>query len=285
MIHNIQQIEQNAYKIAMPETRGALVFDSPHSWAEYPEDFKPSCSRDDLLTSWDAFVDELFDAAPRFGAPLLIAKFPRFYLDTNRQIDDIDPEMLTAAFDGPVNPSSKSKVGMGLIRRFALPDVAVYDHLLTPEQIKVRIENCYMPYYAALGQLIEEAYRQHGHVLHIDCHSMKSRGNAMNDDNGALRPDIVVSDRDHTTSTPEVTEYLGELFRAEGLSIGINNPYKGAELVRRYSDVSEKKYSVQIELNRAIYMDEAKFIKKAGDFGALQSSIARVIEKLSKYPL
>lgn len=279
----IQEIEQAAYKIITPEKVGAVVFDSPHSCAEYPEDFKPSCRREDLMTSLDAFIDELFGAAPQFGAPLLIAKFPRFYLDVNREIDDIDPEMLDAPFDGAVNPSSKSKVGMGLIRRFALPGIAVYDHLLTPQQVQTRIENCYIPYYSALGQLIDNAYQQHGHVLHIDCHSMKSRGNAMNDDNGALRPDIVVSDRDHTTSSAEVTEYVGELFRAEGLSVGINDPYKGAELIRRYSDVTAKKYGVQIELNRGIYMNEAEFTKKSGDFEKLQASITRVIEKLSAY--
>lgn len=283
MTHIIQQIEQHAYKIFKPATRSALVFDSPHSWVEYPDDFKPSCSREDLLSSWDAFVDELFGAAPALGAPLLVAKFPRFYLDTNRSVDDIDPQMLSDVFDGPVNPSDKSKVGMGLIRRYALPGIAVYDHLLTAEQIRTRINTYYVPYYAALGQLIDEAYQQYGYVLHIDCHSMKSRGNAMNDDNGALRPDIVVSDRDHTTSTVQATEYLGELFRAEGLSVGINNPYKGAELVQRFSDVPAKKYSIQIELNRGLYMDEAKFTRKAGGFEALQNSITRVIEKFSTY--
>lgn len=283
MTQIIQEIDQAAYKIIMPEKIGAVLFDSPHSWGEYPVDFKPSCRREDLLTSLDAFVDELFGAAPQFGMPLLVAKFPRFYLDVNREIDDIDPEMLTAPFMSPVNPSAKSKVGMGLIRRFALPNIAVYDHLLTPEQVQHRIDNYYTPYYAALGKLIDTAYQQHGRVLHIDCHSMKSRGNAMNDDNGALRPDIVVSDRDHKTSCPQVTEYIGELFRAEGLSVGINDPYKGAELISRFADVPAKKYGVQIELNRGIYMNEQEFTRKSGDFEKLQASITHVIEKLSEY--
>lgn len=283
MTQIIRKIDQGAYKIIMPEKIGAILFDSPHSWAEYPADFKPSCRREDLLTSLDAFVDELFSAAPQFGMPLLVAKFPRFYLDVNRKIDDIDPEMLTAPFEGSVNPSAKSKVGMGLIRRFALPNIAVYDHLLTPQQVQQRIDNYYKPYYAALGKLIDDAYQQHGRALHIDCHSMKSRGNAMNEDNGALRPDIVVSDRDHKTSRPEVTEYIAELFRDEGLSVKINDPYKGAELISHYADVSAKKYGIQIELNRAIYMNEQEFTKKPGDFEKLQASLARIIEKLSVY--
>lgn len=275
-------IENSAFGlVAATAQLTPLVVDSPHSCRIYPDDFTPIATESELLTSWDAWVDELLASAPQVGAPLLVANFPRFYLDLNRARDDIDPQLLIGGLPFPLRPTSKSDVGMGLIRRLALPGIPVYANPLSALEVACRIERYYDPYYEELGRLMDEAHDRFGRVVHLDCHSMKSRGNAMNDDPGEMRPDVVVSDGDGTCADPELTNSLAELFRQQGLSTSINMPYKGAELIRRFSDVKNKRHSIQIEFNRALYMDEKSFTKKSNDFERLESNIRAVLASFS----
>lgn len=272
----------DAYEIHAPIAAAIpLVVDSPHSWRTPPPDFGTSADEEDLLTSWDAWVDEMFSAAPIVGGTLLAARFPRFYLDANRARDDIDPELLASPWPEPLNPSAKSAAGMGVIRRLALPDRPVYDRLLPVSEVQHRLATYYDPYHNALSGLINAAHERFGKVLHLDCHSMKSVGNAMNDDAGRPRPDIVVSDRNNTTADPELTRAIGDLFGQRGYAVGINDPYKGAELISLYSDPLKDRHSIQIELNRRLYMDEKNFTKNPEPFRQLQSDINGVLSDLA----
>lgn len=242
-----------------------LVFDSPHSWPHWPVDAPPTvCSAEALRTSCDAWVDEIWREAIGIGAPLLCAQFHRAYIDVNRARDDIDPSMLAEPWPGALNPSGKSRRGFGLIRRLALPDAPMYDRPLALADIEHRLRHCYDPYHAKLASLINAVHEQHGVVLHINCHSMKSVGNAMNDDVGQVRPDIVVSDLNGRCASPLLTQWIAATLGAMGYRVGVNDPYQGAELIRRHGVPSEGRHSVQIELNRALYMDEAAFVKTAG---------------------
>lgn len=259
-----------------------LVVDSPHSWSENPADFRPVCAKKDLLTSWDAWVDELFSSIVKLGAPLLSARFPRFFLDLNRGRDDIDLAMIDGALPFPVNPTAKSQKGFGLLRRNALPGVYVYNELIPAERVVRDIETYYDPYNLALQSVIEATYEKFGRSVHLDCHSMKSRGNAMNDDPGQLRPDIVVSDTFGETSDPAITHFLAECFSNAGLTAQVNDPYQGAELIRKFSDPAKGRHSIQIELNRALYMDEKAFTKLPMGFPKLQSQISRILESFAK---
>jgi N-formylglutamate deformylase len=256
-----------------------LVVDSPHSWRHYPNDFHPVARKEDLLTSWDAYVDELFGATPSLGGVLLSARFPRFYIDANRRRDDIDPDLLSEPWPEPVAPTGKSAAGMGLLRRLALPDVPVYGRPLTVAELRRRIEQCYDPYVAALEALIDITADRFGHVMHLDCHSMKSRGNTMNTDAGRIRPDVVVSDQDGYTADSELTRYLAGLIADLGYRVAINDPYKGGDLVVRTGRPVANRHSIQIEINRALYMDEASF-QKSTQFDKVRSDLAQVIERL-----
>jgi N-formylglutamate deformylase len=256
-----------------------LVVDSPHSWRHYPEDFHPVARKEDLLTSWDAYVEELFGATPLLGGVLLAARFPRFYIDVNRRRDDIDPDLLSEPWPEPVAPTDKSAVGMGLLRRLALPDTPVYGRPLRPDELRRRIEQCYDPYVAALEDLVDLTAGRFGHVLHLDCHSMKSRGNAMNTDAGRTRPDIVVSDQDGRTADGALTRHIAGLIADFGYHVAINDPYKGGDLVARTGRPAANRHSVQIEINRALYMDEASF-QKSSHFDKVRSDLAQVIERL-----
>lgn len=248
--------------VLVHEPRGPrvpIVVDSPHSGMVWPPDFAPTASRAAILTTWDAFVDELWSDAPTAGATLVAASFPRAYVDVNRAADDIDPELLAEPWPEPLTPTDYTRRGMGLIRRNALPNVPMYDRRLHVRDVQHRIDTYYRPYRAALGAHLDALHAAFGTVWHIDCHSMKSRGNAMNVDSGAVRPDLVVSDRHGTTADSAQTAWVAEWFRARGLTVQVNVPYQGGDLVRSTGAPSVDRHSVQIELNRALYMDEGAF--------------------------
>ncbi|MEW6320446.1 MAG: N-formylglutamate amidohydrolase [Acidobacteriota bacterium] len=235
-----------------------LVFDSPHSGMTWPADFRPIADRAAILTTWDAFVDDLCAGVPSAGGVLIAAAFPRAYVDVNRAESDIDPELIDGEWPEPLAPTGYTRRGMGLIRRFALPGVPMYDRRLSVADVRRRIETYYRPYRRAVGAAIEHAATAFGRVYHVNCHSMKSCGNAMNVDAGAPRPDIVVSDRRGTTADPALTRWAAAFFAGRGYTVRLNDPYQGGDLVRAFGDPARGRHSLQLELNRAIYMDEAR---------------------------
>lgn len=242
-----------------------LVFDSPHSWPFWPVDGTPTAASEAALrTSWDAFVDELWAEALSGAAPVLAARFHRAYIDANRARDDIDSAMLAERWPAPLAPGALTRRGMGLLRRYALPGVPMYRHLLSVEDVAGRLERFYDPYHAQLAALIDQTHARFGLCVHIDCHSMKSRGNAMNEDDGALRPDMVVSDLEGRSADGYLVRWIAAALEGLGYRVQINKPYRGGELLRRHGQPALGRHSVQIELNRALYMDEARFVRHDG---------------------
>lgn len=256
-----------------------VIVDSPHSGMDWPADFAPSAPREAILTTWDAFVDELWGDAPDEGATLIAATFPRAYVDVNRAEDDIDPELLATPWPAPLRPTAYTARGMGLIRRNALPNVPMYDAPLSVSAVKRRIRDYYHPYRATLAEHCARAQAASGAAWHLNCHSMKSRGNAMNVDAGAARPDLVVSDRHGSTAAPELTAWVAEWFRAQGLQVRINDPYQGGDLVRSLGAPAMGRHSIQLEINRALYMDEAAFARgpRFGEVRALCRAFIRAL--------
>lgn len=242
-----------------------LVFDSPHSGTAYPEDFNFSCDFSTLESAEDKFVDDLFSDCVRRGAVFLRALFPRSYIDVNRRADDIDPELLGGKpWNGgfPAMPSPRSHAGIGLIRRLVRPGVPVYERTLTPAEILGRIENCYRPYHAALEELIARAHYDFGEVWHINCHSMPAasaypRTPIALSGGGNARPcDFVLGDRDGTSCAGEFTRALRGFLENLGYAVAVNDPYKGVELVEKYSNPAAGYHSLQVEVNKSLYMDE-----------------------------
>lgn len=259
-----------------------VVFDSPHSGFEFPDDFHPVASLAALRTTWDAHVDRLVASAPGAGITLLAACFPRAYVDVNRDARDLDPALLALPWPEPLAPTDYSRRGMGLVRRLALPDVPMYDAPLAVEAVRARIARWYHPYRARLGALLESAHATHGFAWHLDWHSMKSTGNAMNVDAGAARPDIVVSDRRGTSADPTLTARIVGWFAMRGYRVQANDPYQGGDLVRHFGAPSERRSSVQVEINRALYMDEATTEPHAG-FASLATDLGEFVLALAEW--
>jgi len=264
--------------------RVPLVFDSPHSGTKYPADNLIVAPQKALESGVDRYVHELFGSAPDHGAALLHALFPRMYIDPNRAPDDIDPSLIDGSWPSALNPTDKSERGLGLLRRLALPGVPVYAAPLTVNEVKRRLDGYYWPYHRTLTGLIDQRQDWFGAVWHVDCHSMKSHGNAMNIDDGNRRPDVVLGDLKGRSCDAGFTSFVCDHLEDEGLTVSINDPYQGAELTRANANPSADRHSLQIEINRALYMTEDTFERTNG-FDTLTAVIDRLCGALADYAM
>ncbi len=258
-----------------------LVFDSPHSGQLFPPDFSSTVDLAQLRTGCDLFVEDLWGAVPSLGGYLLHALVSRMYIDLNRAPDDIDPELLNE-LSGEIKPTTYSDRGMGLIRRFALPGVPLYSSQFSLAQINERIQQFHSPYHLQLSSTLDRLHEKFGGVWHIDCHSMKSRGNGMNIDNGVLRPDIVLGDNDGRSAGAEFVDVIANEFKQLGYSVVRNAPYKGGYLVRHYGDLERNRHSMQIEINRGLYMHESTF-QRNQNYLQLKQDLSIVAKRIADF--
>ncbi|MGH7125619.1 MAG: N-formylglutamate amidohydrolase, partial [Stellaceae bacterium] len=257
-----------------------LVFDSPHSGTDYPEDFDHTCPRHVLRTAEDTYVDELYAAASTHGATLIGALFPRSYIDANRHVADMDHALLAEPWPHPLNLGAKTKLGMGLIRRLAVPKVPVYSRKLGVAEVQARIDKYYHAYHAELAGAADRLHARFGGVWHVNCHSMKSVSNGMAAEGpGVPRADFVLGDRDGTTCAGELTNFVQQFLTQRGYDVRINDPYKGVELVRRHGRPEENRHSLQIEVNRKLYMDEKSF-ERNENFPRLKADLDALVAAL-----
>lgn len=262
----------------------ALVLDSPHSGTQYPGDFGFVCAYELLRTAEDSHVEKLYDFAPDLGAHWVEALFPRSYLDANRNLTEIDISMLDAPWPLPVETDpvimSKVRLGKGLIWRATDDGQPIYARKLSVAEVRLRIRNCWQPYHDAVGQAIAAAHQQHGFSIHINCHSMPSvAASAATDFPGEVHPDFVIGDRDGSTADPALSDLIAKHLRALGYQVAYNHPYKGVELVRRYGEPAQQRHSIQLEINRNLYMNEKSFALTEG-FAQLKLSLHSLLSML-----
>ncbi len=272
------------FTLRLPTHRSvALVLDSPHSGTEYPEDFRPAVAMDSLRQAEDSYVDELFESAPGHGAILVAARFPRSFIDPNRSILDIDTALLDAPWPGPAAASRKTALGIGLIWRVLDTGEAIYARKLSVDEVKRRITHYHQPYQKAVKDALDAAYAHFGAVWHLNCHSMPAMSSAISEEGpGRPRADFVLGDRDGTTCDPEYTALVRETLRALGYEVKVNDPYKGVELVRAFSDPATGRHSLQVEVNRRLYMDERTRERSPG-FAALRRDLDHLVKVLADY--
>jgi N-formylglutamate amidohydrolase len=259
-----------------------LVLDSPHSGERYPADFDHAPSRADVRRAEDTHVARLWRGALHHGATLIEACFPRAYIDPNRSLDDLDPDLLADAWDGPLVRSRKTEQGIGLVWRLARGGVPMYARKLRAGEIRRRIDDFYLPYHAALSAELDALHGRFGVVWHIDCHSMPAIGDVFSDDPGRARADFVLGDRDGTTCAGEFTAAVAQALRQFGYDVAINDPYKGVEIVRRHGRPAEARHSLQIEINRRLYMDEETLVPNAG-YATLEADLERLAAALAAF--
>ena len=258
------------------------MLDSPHSGTTYPDEFDHAPARDVVRRAEDTHVATLWRAAPSFGATLLEARFPRAFIDPNRGLADIDPELLADRWPEPLAPSRKTQQGIGLVWRLAADGVPMYKRKLTSAEVRARIDRYWRPYHAELDAVLDAHHGRFGAVWHLNCHSMPAVGDALADDPGRERADFVLGDRDGTTCDPAFTQLVADTLRHLGYTVALNDPYKGVEIVRRHGRPAENRHSLQLEIKRTLYMDERTFLPNAG-FLRLEADLARLTATLASH--
>lgn len=263
--------------------RVPLVLDSPHSGTDYPVDYRHAAPLATLRRSEDTHVDALFIDAPRHGATRLDALFPRSYIDVNRALDDLDPALLEGSWPTPLAPGAKTALGIGLVSRLCGAMVPIYDRKLDVDEVRIRIERCWRPYHAELDRLIEATHARFGTVFHVNCHSMPPVGaDGMAVDPGQQRADFVLGDRDGTTCDEDFIAVVEEHLQGLGYDVRRNDPFKGVELVRRHGRPTAGRHSLQIEVNRRLYLNEDTREPTAG-FDRLRAHLDGLLGRLAAF--
>ena len=261
-----------------------LVLDSPHSGFAMPPDFGSVRSALELRDGEDCFIDEIYAPAVARGVPLLAALFPRTYVDVNRHAADIDLDLLDGPWPGEHQPSGKAQIGKALIWRTLDDGRAIYDRRLSVAEVQRRIALYHGPYHAQLKQLLDAAHARFGVVYHLNCHSMNAVSGAVSAGHGSTgvpRADIVLGDRDGTTCAPAFTAFVRDQLQARGYSVKLNDPFKGVELVRAFADPAGGRHSLQLEVNKRLYLQPGTLIKSAG-FAALQTHLMQLIDAIDR---
>jgi N-formylglutamate amidohydrolase len=268
------------YEPSSPRLVLPLILDSPHSGHAYPTDFDHVPPRAVLRRAEDAFVDDLFEAAPRHGAVFLKALFPRSYIDPNRHEDEIDLTIMEEDWPNPVIASEKAEMGLGLIRRLIKGNVAIYGRQLSVAEVQQRIDRFHRPYLLELERLATRGQAEFGAVWHLNCHSMRAHGRRRGEK--VARADFVLGDRDGSSCAPAFTAVVRDILQGLGYRVAVNDPFKGAELVTRIGRPQAGRHSLQIEVNRGLYMDEDRIEKNDG-FKRLQADMDRLIADVAAF--
>lgn len=265
-----------------PVQRIPFVFNSPHSGRVYPAAFLAESRLNgvQIRRSEDHFVDELFAAATVLGAPLLAAHFPRAYVDVNREPYELDPRM----FDGNLPPfanigSPRVAGGLGTIPRIVAENMEIYQRRLSVDTAMERIETVYKPYHAALRRLIARTHARFGYCILIDCHSMP--GNIRLPGSNE-RPDIILGDRYGTSASASLSVAAMDILDDLGFRVVRNKPYAGGFITEHYGRPQRGLHALQVEVSRALYVDETT-LEKTRAFPGVVQSLTSFIQRLTAY--
>ena len=269
------------YRIARPVRQDtAVIFASPHSGRQYGAGFLAQTVLDARMirSSEDAYIDQVFATAPQVGAPLLLAEVPRAYLDLNRAPDELDPSVIEGVARSAHNPRVAS--GLGVIPRVVAQGRAIYRGKLTLAEAEARIAQVWHPYHRALRGLMDETHSQFGEAVLIDCHSMPHEAIEGHTRPGHLRPDVVLGDRFGAAAGRDVMDRIEAAFASAGLRVARNAPFAGAFIAQSYGRPVSGRHVVQVEIDRALYLDEAR-VEPLPGFAAFCALMAGVVAEIA----
>lgn len=269
-----------AFHLSCPaKTLTSVVFASPHSGRNYFDAFVSRSELDHhaIRTSEDAFVDRLFESAPKFGAPLLMAGAPRAYVDLNRGAEELDPALIEGVARNVHNPRVAS--GLGVIPRVVANGRTIYRGKLSLEEAKRRIDLYWRPYHAELRRLLDRASHRFGQAILVDCHSMPHE--ALDGYVGrSQRPDIVLGDRFGAAASSAIVDQIEAAFTSAGLRVSRNAPFAGAYITQAYGRPSRHQHAIQVEIDRSLYMDE-RLIRPNENFNAFKATLGAAVAQIA----
>lgn len=270
------------YKIIQPQkTTNGIVYNCPHSGTYLPDDFLKmvAVDTDSLLASGDTMVDRLieeFTNSPRF-----INIYARSYVDTNRDANELDPDMFSGNIDRKLNQTDKVKRGFGVLARCTYDARVVHKEKIPFSLARMRLEEAYFPIHDALKHLLDETHAREKYVLLVDCHSMPSHKFLGTAHYMTAQADVVLGDHHGKSCHNAITTYMVDFFTAEGLRVQLNKPYAGGYNTVHYGQPDQGRHALQVEINRALYLDE-KTRTPNNNFNALQQTMTRLSQKLDQ---
>ncbi len=266
------------FRLVEAAASGRFVFASPHSGDLYPDDMAaaPGLPAASLRSAEDALVDRLIAPGAAGGADLLLGRIGRAYVDLNRDPEDLDPALIAGLDER--RPSPRAAAGYGVLPRLTGDGRPLYERRLGMEEARARLASVHAPYHAALGRLMQAARARHGEAVLVDWHSMPSRAAG-----GARGPDVVLGDRHGSACAAALTRRLRRSFEALGWRVALNQPYSGGWTTQTWGRPNEGFHAVQVELNRALYLDEATRRPGPG-WARCAAGVGRVIAELLADP-
>jgi len=254
----------------------AIVLASPHSGRDYPPAFlaQSRLTLAQLRRAEDAFVDELLADSAALGVPLIAARYGRAFLDLNRAADELDPAMIA----DPLPPSAgqvsdRVAAGLGVVPRIAAHGLDIYAARLRLADVAERVAALHRPYHAKLAAMVDEARARHGHAVLLDCHSMPTPPG------GSSAPQFVLGDLHGQAASPRLVDAIEAQLRRDGFRVARNAPYAGGYTTMRHADPAAGLHVVQIEIDRALYMDPARLVRHAG-FAKVGAAMRRLVAML-----
>lgn len=270
-----------AFDVILPATQSScVVFASPHSGRDYTWSFmrKTVLNEHAIRSSEDAFVDQLFECAPEYGATFLKAGAPRAFVDLNRARDELDPALIEGVRRLRHNPRVAS--GLGVIPRVVANGRAIYRGKMSLHEAQERITDYWEPYHEKLQTLLDVAHDRHGQTVLIDCHSMPHEAMDGVLRSGMRRPDVVLGDRFGAAASGDVVDRIEAAFVTAGFVVTRNAPFAGAYITQAYGKPSKGQHAVQVEIDRSLYMNE-KLIRPNGDFETVRAALRDVIKEVA----
>ncbi|MCQ0969279.1 N-formylglutamate amidohydrolase (plasmid) [Paracoccus sp. TK19116] len=269
-----------SYDLTRPaEWASGVIFASPHSGSHYPDWFLAGTRlpTEILRSSEDAFMDRMIAGAPAHGAATLTARIPRCIVDLNRALDEIDPQLVSGIPHHPLN--QRTVAGLGVIPRVVSQGRAIHHRPIPRAEAERRLDTYWRPYHAALAGLIAEARARFGQAILIDMHSMPHDALSHL---GGMRPDIVLGNRHGLSAAGRIIDAVASALETEGWRVRRNSPFSGAYIAQAYGRPAQNVHVVQVEIDRALYMDEAR-ITPLPDFDAVRTRMDRVVARLARY--
>jgi N-formylglutamate amidohydrolase len=266
------------------EWRGPVAFNSPHSGCVYPRAFLATASLDlaILRRSEDCFVDELLVGVVPRGNPLMRAHFPRCFVDVNREPYELDPRMFDGRLPSFANTRSMRVAGgLGTVARVVGDAQEIYDQRIPVDEALRRIEGLYKPYHRALRKLVTRIHREFGAAVLVDCHSMPSAAGPKDE---RPRADIVIGDRYGTSCLSIIADTIEVTLRERGYSVSRNKPYAGGFITEHYGNPAAGLHSIQLEINRALYMDERR-LERSSSFAKVANDLEALADRLNDVTL
>jgi len=263
---------------------GPVLFNSPHSGSTYPAAFLASSRLDvaALRRSEDSYVDALIAGVVERGYPMMRAHFPRCYVDVNREPYELDPRMFDGRLPSFANTRSMRVAGgLGTVARVVGDAQEIYDRRISVDDAMRRIESLYKPYHRALRRLFTKIQRNFGAAVLLDCHSMPSNAGQKDE---RSRPEFVIGDRYGTSCVAAVAECVENTLRKLGYSVSRNKPYAGGFITEHYGNPSAGLHAIQLEINRALYMDERRY-ERSASFAALAADLETLARRLGEIPI